>query len=173
MELDEEWVRPGDGDGEMMIDETGTKASPPSTIASLPVTPSTSTILLPTRKIPPSLIASFQSTFTPIATSLTTSAIPISSESTAPDLVKSVVSSLSNLETATARASDERKSLLRAIGAGRTILSFVQDDKKTRRPRTGEVADALELLGDVLSELEILDCIADLYELAEKVRELP
>lgn len=160
------------GDGGMLVDQAGTIRSS-SSIDSSPPRPLPSRIpLLPTRVVPAHLLAAFTSAFRPIASSLDP-ATSQSSDSNPTFVLRSILASLERFELSSAPISGERESWLRAIGAVRTILSFVFDDKKTRRSRTGEVADSLELLADGMSDLEILDCMADLLRLAQLVRQLP
>ena len=178
MELDEDWTENSpfrvmngdmtlhDDDAEAMISEAVAlplETPPPSRI---------STLLR--RKVPATLLGSFTSVLRPIAIAISlpsSQSSAFQATSTPSDFIRSITASLSTLESTALPASDRRKSLLHAIGAGHTILAFVQDDRNTRRPRTGLVAEELEVLADILAELGILDCVADLYELAENVRQ--
>ena len=177
MELDEDWtenppfrVTDGltlrDNDAEIAVSEMVTLPlfeSPRSHIATRHI-----------RVLSATLLGSFTSTLRPIAISLSTSQSSASSASTstASDCMQSIIASLTYHESTALTASDRRKSLLHAIGAGHTILAFVRADQKTPRPRTGQVAESLELLADILSDLGVLDCMADLHQLAENVRQL-
>lgn len=66
------------------------------------------------------------------------------------------------------------KSLYQAISCARTILAFMEDDPEKRSIRTGEVAEALVVLGDVLFEVGLCQEKArmGLYDLAMKVKQI-
>ena len=69
---------------------------------------------------------------------------------------------------------EARHAVLQCISATRTILLYLQDDRYKRRPRTGEVADALELLAEKLVKLGLLaEGSVEICGLAAAIRDLP
>ena len=136
------------------------------------------------RLLTPQLDLAFKTAFSPfakIATRTTTFSMTTTTTTTSHStlrLVNDLLDQLTTLDEALPPLSqssrpDDHRLLIRCISATRDVLHFLTPAKFARKPRIGEVSDALECLGDELPIVLGIGGREDLYGLAEQVRRLP
>lgn len=181
MELDEEHL-------ESLASSSFTSAfaSPPTTSTGSSISTSLSAAELPiffpstplpsrTFVIPADILAATTLVFRHIASALTeqTASPPVDSDSPLPSL-RASFDFLTGIDSDLSRddpTSDIHKTVLRAMSATRTIIKFVEARDGVRRPRSGEVGDALEVLAAVFVETGLVGGVSDdLSALAERMR---
>lgn len=87
-------------------------------------------------------------------------------------MVDALLDAAKNMDGTGNTDTDTKIDLLRCISALRTILTFVNNDVQTRRPRVGQVAEDIQLLAGLLFRLGIMDVQEELRLIAQEIRGL-
>ena len=142
----------------------------------------TTPLILPghfARLLTPQLESAFKTAFSPFARTAETTTIPSSSTTSISPirLMNDLLDDLTTLELALppiaqSDQADNRRTLIRCISATRDILHFLAPARFARKPRIGEVSEAIEYVGDQLPVMLGKGGRGDLYGVAEQVRML-